>query len=178
MNAKTMEGIAGAGTNMNLLRTPMRVYKEARRRGDTAVMERAMGYVGEFADKAQEYKAEADKGMEEDAREARERAKAEQEKAVRRRKEEREKLEERIEENRSADTAADTVEFSEEGKVLLKDNMDFNRTGLERTDLDHTDLGYTGVGAIKADARREPVTYTNTGEVRHTEQSEGISISV
>ena len=41
MNAKTMEGLAGAGTNMNLLNTPMRVYKEAERRGDLSMMERA-----------------------------------------------------------------------------------------------------------------------------------------
>ncbi|MDE6014663.1 MAG: hypothetical protein K2H41_03020 [Acetatifactor sp.] len=58
------------------------MIKEARRRGDMAAMERAMGYAGEFSDKAEEYKAEADKGMEEDAREAREKAKLEREEAV------------------------------------------------------------------------------------------------
>ena len=31
MNTKTMEGIVGAKTNMNMLNTPMRVYREARR---------------------------------------------------------------------------------------------------------------------------------------------------
>ncbi len=49
MHTKTMEGLAGASMNMKLLNTPFRVYKDAERRGDTAVMERAMGYVGEFA---------------------------------------------------------------------------------------------------------------------------------
>ena len=58
MNTKTMEGLVGARTNMNLLDTPMRVYKEARRKGNTATMERAMGYAGEFSGKAEEYKAE------------------------------------------------------------------------------------------------------------------------
>ena len=71
MHTKTMEGLIGARTNMNLMNTPMRVFKEARRKGDTETMERAMGYVGDFSDKAEEYKAEADKGMEEDAKEAR-----------------------------------------------------------------------------------------------------------
>ena len=71
MNTKTMEGLVGARTNMNLMNTPMRVFKEARRKGDTATMERAMGYADEFSGKAEDYKAEADKGMEEDAREAR-----------------------------------------------------------------------------------------------------------
>ena len=45
MHTKTMEGLAGASMNMKLLNTPFRVYKDAGRRGDTAVMERAMGYV-------------------------------------------------------------------------------------------------------------------------------------
>ena len=62
MHTKTMEGLVGARTNMNLMNTPMRVFKEARRKGDTETMERAMGYVGDFSDKAEEYKAEADKG--------------------------------------------------------------------------------------------------------------------
>lgn len=42
MHTKTIEGLVGASTNVNLLNTPMRVFKEARRRGDTATMERAM----------------------------------------------------------------------------------------------------------------------------------------
>lgn len=163
MNTKTMEGLVGARTNMNLLNTPMRVFKEARRKGDTATMERAIGYVGEFSDKAEDYKAEADKGMEEDAKEAREKAKLQREEAIQKRREEREKLEERIEENRNADTNTDTVEISEEGKVLLKDNVD---------------SGSTGSDEIKMDATKEPVTYTKTGETVPSEQGASISVSV
>ncbi|MDE5779457.1 MAG: hypothetical protein K2I10_13295 [Lachnospiraceae bacterium] len=163
MNTKTMEGLVGARTNMNLMNTPMRVFKEARRKGDTATMERAMGYVGEFSDKAEEYKAEADKGMEEEAREEREKAKLQREEAIRKRREEREKLEERIEENRNADTNTDTVEISEEGKVLLKDNMD---------------SGSTDSDEIKMDAVKEPVTYTKIGEMVPSEQDASISVSV
>ena len=55
MHAKTMEGLAGASMNMKMMNTPFRVYQEAERRGDTSVMERAMGYVGETADKAEVY---------------------------------------------------------------------------------------------------------------------------
>ena len=112
MNTKTMEGLVGARTNMNLMNTPMRVFKEARRKGDTATMERAMGYADEFSGKAEDYKAEADKGMEEDAREAREKAKLQREEAIQKRREEREKLEDRIEGSRNADTNTDTVEIS------------------------------------------------------------------
>lgn len=170
MNTKTMEGLVGARTNMNLVNTPMRVYKEARRKGDTATMERAMGYVDEFSDKAEDYKAEADKGMEEDAKEAREKAKLQREEAVRKRREEREKQEERIEENRNADSNTDTketgacfLEISEEGKELLKDNIDSGSVGLDE---------------IKVNAVKEPVTYTKTGEMVPSEQGPGISVSV
>lgn len=96
MHTKTMEGLAGASMNMKLLNTPFRVYKDAERRGDTAVMERAMGYVGEFADKAEDYQKKAEKGMKEDAKEAREKAKTEQGNAIQKRKEESEELEKRI----------------------------------------------------------------------------------
>ncbi len=165
MHTKTMEGLIGARTNMNLMNTPMRVFKEARRKGDTETMERAMGYVGDFSDKAEEYKAEADKGMEEDAKEARKKAELQREEAVQKRREEREKLEAKIEENRNADTNADTVEISEEGKVLLKDNLDTDAVGVE------TDV-------VKSDAVKEPVTYTKAGDAVPMEQETSISVSV
>ena len=165
MHTKTMEGLIGARTNMNLMNTPMRVFKEARRKGDTETMERAMGYVGDFSDKAEEYKAEADKGMEEDAKEERKKAELQREEAVQKRREEREKLEAKIEENRNADTNADTVEISEEGKVLSKDNLDTDAVGVE------TDV-------VKSDAVKEPVTYTKAGDAVPMEQETSISVSV
>ena len=165
MHTKTMEGLVGARTNMNLMNTPMRVYKEAGRKGNLETMERAMGYAGEYSDRAEEYKAEADKGMKEDAKEAREKAKVQREEAVRKRREEREKLEERIEENRNADANTDTVEISEEGKVLLKNNLGSDAVGAE------TD-------AVKSDTVKEPVTYTKAGDAVPVEQETGISVSV
>lgn len=168
MHTKTMEGLVGARTNMNLMNTPMRVFKEARRKGDTGAMERAMGYVGDFSDKAEDYKAEADKGMEEDAKEARKKAELQREEAVRKRREEREKLEAEIEENRNADTKETKgclLEISEEGKVLLKDNPGTDAVGAE------TD-------AVKSDTVKEPVTYTKTGDAVPMEQETGISVSI
>lgn len=149
MHIKTMEGLIGARINMNLMNTPMRVYKEARRKGDSETMERAMGYVGECSDRAEEYKAEADEGMKKDAEETRKIAKEQRKEAIQKRRDEREKLEKKIEENRNDDadtgtketraclketnaclkeTNACLLEISEEGKVLLK-----NSTGLDDT---------------------------------------------
>lgn len=128
MNTKTMEGLVGARTNMDLLNTPFRVYKEARLKGDTAAMERAMGYVNEYSDKAEEYKTEADKGIKEDAKEAREKAESEREQVIRERKEEREKFEKGIEENRGESIDGDTVEVSSEGKKRLEESVASEKT--------------------------------------------------
>lgn len=149
MNVKTMEGLVGARTNLNLMNTPFRVFKDARRKGDMATMERAMGYVNEFSDKADEYQTEADKGMEEDAKEAREKERAEREKAIERRKEEREKLEERLEISQETDT----VELSEEGQKLLKESME----------TDHADSSETRAEAVAKDA-----IGVKTGEIDFT----------
>ena len=167
MNAKTMEGIVGSKNNVDLTNTPMRVFKEARRKGDVATMERAMGYAGEFTEKADEYKVRAHEGTKEDVKEARKKAEAEQENAIRKRKEEREELEKRIEESRNK--GADTVEISEEGKVLQKESTD--SAGAEQTGGRVTDAG--------ADAAKpEPVIYTKTGETGQPETGTEFSVSV
>ena len=163
MDVKTMEGLAGAGTNMELLNTPFRVYKEARLEGDAAKMERAMGYMNDCHETICEYKKEADEGMKKDARESRKIAQEQREEAVRRRRKEREKLEEKTLENRNADISADIVEISEDGKVLLKD---------------HKDLDHTASDGIQTDAVKEPVTYTKTGGTVPAEQEAGISVSI
>ena len=133
----------------------------------TAVMERAMGYVGDFAEKAEDYQKKAEKGMKEDAKEAREKVKTEQENAIRKRKEEREELEKRIAESRNEDT--DTVSISESGKAALD----------EKTDSVQTDAD-NGVSIEEtADAvKTEPVIYTKTGEASKSESGTNISFSV
>ena len=167
MNAKTMEGIVGSKNNVDLTNTPMRVFKEARRKGDVATMERAMGYAGEFTETADEYKVRAHEGTKEDVKEARKKAEAEQENAIRKRKEEREELEKRIEESRNK--GADTVEISEEGQVLQKESTD--SAGAEQTGGSVTDAG--------ADAAKpEPVIYTKTGETGQPETGTEFSVSV
>ena len=153
MHTKTMEGLAGASTNMKLLNTPFHVYKDAERRGDTAVMERAMGYVGDFAEKAEDYQKKADKGMKEEAKEAREKAKTEQEK--------------RIAESRNENT--DTVSISESGKAALD-----KKTDSVQTDADNGVSIEETADAVKT----EPVIYTKTGEALKPESGTNLSVSV
>ena len=167
MHAKTMEGLAGASMSMKLMNTPIRVYKEAERRGDTAVMERAMGYASDFADKAEDYRKTTEKGMKEDAKEAREKANTEQENAIRKRREQREEMEKKIAESRNGDT--DTVSISESGKAALDGKTDSVQTGADN-----------GISAEEtADAiKMESAIYTETGEKAASEPGANFSVSV
>ncbi|MCM1244917.1 MAG: hypothetical protein NC293_04635 [Roseburia sp.] len=88
MNLKTMEGLLGAGTNIKMTEVPMRVYREAERRGDISTMNRAMGYVTEFTGRAVDYKEETERGMEEEKEELREQERKAREKALEDKKEE------------------------------------------------------------------------------------------
>lgn len=159
MNTKTMEGLIGARTNMDLVNTPMRVFKEARRKGDLGAMERAMGYVNDFEDKAYDYKNVADEGMKEEAKDLREKEKLELEETIEKRREEHKELEEKT----SADKGTDTVEISEEGKALLDENMDLESTTYVTSN---------------SETASEPVIYTSTGNVSQSEESVGVSVSV
>lgn len=161
MHTKTMEGLIGARTNMEMLNTPFRVYKEARLKGDTAMMERAMGYMKDFHEDAYEYKEEADEGMKKDAEETREIAEKQREEMIQNRREERE-------ENKN-DKIVDTVEISEDGKVLLKENSQTAESDADGTDVE------TGTSP-KPKADLEPVFYSSAGEVKQSEDT-GVNVS-
>lgn len=64
MHVKTMEGMLGAQTNMNMLAVPMKIYRQAERRGDLGAMEQAGQYITEFADRKDKYCKETHEGME------------------------------------------------------------------------------------------------------------------
>lgn len=169
MNTKTMEGLVGAKTNMEMVNTPFRVYKQARLKGDTETMERAMGYVNEFSEKAESYKVKADEGMKEDAKDAREKAELERKKAIEKRREEREDSEKKLEESRAKneESKVDSVEISEDGKVLQKEAVTAETVDAE-------------VQSQKPAAQQEPVTYvkadTNIVETAPMKEMKGASV--
>ena len=134
MHTQTMEGLIGARTNMNLMNVPMRVYKEARQKGNTAAMERAMGYVMDFSERAQEYQKKADEGMEKDAKEAREKEKKASEKMMEERRKERDELRERLERSKAekngtemnekvSETVGEAFGQEEDVSVTAKDSV-------------------------------------------------------
>ena len=134
MQAGSMKAFLGASTNLNLVNTPMKVFKEAEARGDTEIMERAMSYVTDFEGNAQK---DADKLGEEtvkETREARKQQEIEREQAIakarRNNKIEREQALNGAEKPTAepAETAGSTeadkkandiVEFSDSGKAAI-----------------------------------------------------------
>lgn len=161
MHVKTMEGLAGASTNYNLLKVPVRVFKEARRRGDMGTMERAMEYASDFAGKTRAYQEKAEEGMKEEAVEAEERKKLELEETIERRREEHRELEEQTESSKIPQT--DTLEVSEEGKKL-SESLNCSRPEIPQE---------------KPEPLQNPLLYHQTGTVSPAEPAEGfIHISI
>lgn len=172
MHAKTMEGLMGAGINRELSRTPMRVFKEARRKGDVEGMERAMGYVNDCGERAENYQKKAEKGMDEDAKAARETEKAIREKALEKRKEEKEKLEERTEAAKREEAVV--VEISEAGKALCKKIGSSTDGSARETDIKSENV----TDAVQPAGTDGPGVYAETGDSVRTGQGGSFSVSV
>lgn len=116
MKAGSMEGLIGASQNRKMAEVPMKVYREAERKGDLDTMERAMGYVGDFSKKAEEYCEKTQKELTKELKEE----KKELEKVTKERLEEqkeKEKTQEKVEHSNGV-----TVEISDEGKALANEN--------------------------------------------------------
>ena len=154
MNAKTMEGLAGASASMSLISTPMNVAKEAERKGDTDKMQRALGYAAGMKDQAEEYGKKAEKGMKADAEEAKRQEKLHQEELIEARRKEREA------------SSFDSVEISPEGKSQVG--------AAEETAPDGFDTA--GAAAI-ADGTGDMV-YDKSGESAQSAAAEGTYVDV
>ncbi len=152
MIAKTTGNLIGANVAMDEIRTPMKVFKEARARGDTATMKRAMGYVEAFNEDAWEYKTKADEALKQEAVEAKEKERLEREELAERIKENRTETEEKLEEASKSPVSEPSADTSEENDGDV--NTD---SGIELS-TEHTD------GEQAKSASDIPVTYTKTGK--------------
>ncbi len=138
MKAGSMEGLIGANVNMKLSKTPIRVYKEAERKGDTVVMERAMGYATDFQEKAHEYSDKAQEELAKELKEERKEQELKREQAIEKRKEKAEEYREKLQESNKSDVQkTDSVEISEEGKMTLRNNVQIKEPTavVENTDI-------------------------------------------
>lgn len=154
MNSKLIEGMVGARNSMQMSAVPMKVFLEARAKGDTETMDRAMGYVGKSAQEAHKYADKADAGLKEEVEKAREEERLEREKAL-------------AENGKSEKVNApqpkqDVVELSEQGRAMLEDYVDQD----------------TSAPKGPAKTSDQPVMYTKSGEISKLEQKIVISVSV
>ena len=133
MQANTANGLIGANAYLQETRVPMKVFKEARAEGDTAKMERAMGYVGKLGASAMEYKKQADKGLREEAKKSEDEMKEKQEQLAQRIKEQRAEAEERVEAARKPEAG--------ENVVVEESDLDRNVTSESAANLTYTKDG-------------------------------------
>ncbi len=153
MLAKTTDGLLGANNAMNVIRTPMKVFKEARARGDTATMERAMGYVEKTNTTAWESKNNADEGLKQEAEENKLKQQQESEELAARIKAKTEEMQQKAD-NESA--LPDPVP-TEEGE-----------TKAEGTNAAQTNPE-AAIAAPYGEETADPLTYTKSGEVKPAE---------
>lgn len=186
MKAGTMEGLIGAGINMKLADTPMRVYKEARRKGDLGTMERAMGYASELKDTAYEYKEHAEEELRKEMKETREEQQREREEAIEERREEQRKAQKETTEKLTAKAAqvrdgndlsadtdkisqADSLVISPEGQKLLQENRP--DSGGTLPDMEAPDL------PAPTDTKSDIKFYSSAGTAVETAPA-GMNVSV
>lgn len=192
MHTKTMEGLIGARTNMDMTNVPMRVFKEARRKGDTATMERAMGYVNDFEDRAYQYKDTAEEGMKQEAEEAKEKAKQKLEETIEKRREERKELEtqreqERIAAQKEQETAA-TPNKTDSVEKTVNSSTDGNISGETAPTLPKADtVEISSEGRTLSDQSSvdkavtlpdSPVFYSSSGGADTTSDAQNIGVKL
>lgn len=124
MKIGSMQGLLSAAANMKLAMTPMRIYQEAELKGDTETMERAMGYASDFQTKTNEYSDKAQEELAKELKEERKEQEIEREQATLKRRAELKEYNEKLQNSNKSDIQiADSVEFSEEVKAALKNNV-------------------------------------------------------
>ncbi len=171
MIAKTQEGLIGANNAMNSIRTPMKVFKEARARGDTATMERAMGYVNEINDDAWKHKYSADEGLKQEAEENKLKAEQEREELAQRIEENKDKQEDRIEEGgkEGLQTVTEVKTENAENSEAIADASTDTADGAQPAQTNE---------AVKADSASSAVVYDSSGRVKAAETEVKFNVTV
>jgi len=149
VNVQMMEGLVGANMSLKMAGTPMSVYRQADAEGDTEKMKQALGYAGEYTDKAAKYQKKLARGMKAEAKAKREKAKLEKEAAIEKRREESKRTENGTEPARPQET--DTLQISEAAKAALK-----NRPIEAEESTDSDPVIYTAAGEITSSLENEP----------------------
>lgn len=168
MIARTQEGLIGANNAMNVIRTPMKVFYEARARGDKATMDRAMGYASEINEDAWEHKYNTDEALKQEAEENKAKAQQEAEALARR-------IEESIEENR--DKLEETTEDGSNGLHTLTGVTSEENAG-QNPEASQSEYSAEKTEPADNHGGSEPVTYDKGGKITAAEPKIHFNITV
>lgn len=181
MNAKTMEGLAGASASVRMISTPMNIAKEAERKGDIDKMQRALSYASGLAEQAGEYSEKTSQGMKLDAKEAKEQKKQQQEELIEsqrtKRKEQEEALKAKQKEAVEASRAEGDKETEKETPAGEKGPREpsFDTAQISEEGIKFQALSQTPSAAL---GELPGAAYTPSGEVQEAALEAGGTIDV
>ena len=173
MNAKTMEGLAGASASVRMISTPMNIAKEAERKGDMDKMQRALNYASGLAEQAGEYSEKTSQGMKLDAKEAQAQKKQQQEELIEKQRTKRKEQEEAKKANRAegANDAKEGTPIGDKGaKEPSFDTAQISEEGIKFQALSQTPSASLG--------EQPGAAYTPSGEVQEAALEAGGTIDV
>lgn len=162
MNVKTMEGLAGASTSIQLTAAPMSAAKEAERKGDTDKMQRALGYASMLTEQAGAYSEKTSQGMKLDAEEAKKQEELRQEKLEETKKAEAQAQKKPTEAESGAEEQAKTPEY---------DSAEISEEGRYQAEL-------SGQISSNPAAMPENITYNQSGELAVAAQEAGNTVDI
>lgn len=172
MIAKTADGLLGANNAMNVIKTPMKVFKEARARGDKAGMDRAMGYVEKAHDEAWEKKYSADEGLKQESEENRLKAEQTREELTERIRKSFEELEKRTEGGSAEGSVHSDLQRVGEGADVAATAAESANIIAEITEAIPDEYRAAGKNVTA------PVTYNKAGGTRAAEIKREFSVKV
>lgn len=154
MKAGSAQALIGASASVNTAKIPLRVYKEAERKGDTATMERSMGYFTEFSQKAVRYTEEAARETLKEQREESRERELEREKALE---------EKRAEKKAENDSSAISAETEETAKTTEAAESELSAKTENAPQAAPAPKIYTGDGAVVFAKSVQPVLLDTRG---------------
>ena len=181
MNAKTMEGLAGASASVRMISTPMNIAKEAERKGDMDKMQRALNYASGLAEQAGEYSEKTSQGMKLDAKEAQEQKKQQQEELI-----EKQRTKRKEQEEAQKAKQEEAIEASRaEGDTDAKEGTPIGDKGAKEPSFDTAQISEEGIKfqalsqTPSASLGEQPgAAYTPSGEVQEAALEAGGTIDV
>lgn len=166
LTSGVMQSLVGASTSLKSADVSMSVYQQAKNKGDSTTMERALGYTCDSMNDAAKAKTQAQQALEESQAEAKDQAKAEQKTELQQAADKTHLKTPSQSANNKKASSADTVEISKEGKASLDS---------QTSDIPNAASSDIPAPVVTQEAGTK--VYTPEGKIRHTSIEPNLSVT-